>query len=220
MKPGEADPGLRSALRRLGAEPPELIELFDYVEDLLVWLKDAAGHYQWVNVPFLLNVSVPSRAEIIGRTDFDLCGDDMANQYRIDDERVLQGERIVSRVELVGRFNHTARWCVTSKIPVHDARGRIVGTVGVTRPLDQNSLVAPGDSPLSAAIRHVSQHYHETVTNRQLAKASGLSQRTGCATRRMRRTVAGVLCACGLDPTGGDARATWQRRPRPCPGKA
>lgn len=177
MKTPSADPHLLASLRRIGAEPPEIIELLDYVEDLLVWVKDAEGHYQWVNVAFLLNFSVPSRAEIIGRTDFDLCGVVMANQYRIDDERVLQGERILSRVELVGRFNHTTRWCVTSKIPLHDAKGRIVGTVGVTHPLDQRTPVAPGNSPLSAAIRCVSQNYSESITNRQLAKICGLSLR-------------------------------------------
>ncbi|MGH8021085.1 MAG: helix-turn-helix domain-containing protein [Opitutaceae bacterium] len=164
-------------LRRIGAAPPEIIELFDYFDDLLLWMKDAAGHYQWVNMAFLLNFSIGSRAEILGRTDFDICGLVLANQYRIDDERVLRGERILSRVELVGRFDHTARWRVTSKIPLHDGRGAIVGTVGVSRPLDQFSSVALRDSPSSAAVRHVTQHYNESITNRELAGICGLSLR-------------------------------------------
>ena len=177
MKKPSADPHLLASLRRIGAKPPEIIELLDYVENLLVWVKDAEGHYQWVNMAFLLNFGVASRADIIGCTDFDFCGPVMANQYRVDDERVLQGERILSRVELIGRFNHTARWCITSKIPLHNAQGRIVGTAGVTRPIDQRAPVAPGDSPLSAAIRFVSQNYSESITNSRLAKICGLSLR-------------------------------------------
>ncbi len=50
----------------------------------------------------------------------------LANQYRIDDERVLRGERILSRIELVGRFDHTARWCVTSKAAVFPTVSRAV----------------------------------------------------------------------------------------------
>lgn len=168
---------LLNSLRRIGAEPPEIIGLLDYVDDLLVWIKDVEGHYQWVNLAFLINFGIPSRPQIIGRTDFDICGTVMANQYRIDDERVLQGERIISRVELVGRFNHTARWCVTSKLPLHDAKGRIVGTVGVTRPIDHRSPVPSGNPSLSAAIRFASQNYSESITNRQLAKLCGLSLR-------------------------------------------
>ena len=127
-----SDPHTLATLTRIGTVASEVIELFDFVADSLLWMKDEAGHYQWVNVAFYLNFGLQSRAEVIGRTDYDLCGLALAHQYRMDDERVLAGERIISRVELVGRFDHTARWCVTSKIPVHDATGRVVGTAGVT----------------------------------------------------------------------------------------
>jgi AraC-like DNA-binding protein len=105
----------------------------------------------------------------------------LANQYRIDDERVLRGERILSRVELVGRFDHTARWCVTSKVPLHNPQGDIVGTAGVTRPLPRpdatGAAPGPADSPLSTAIRFISQHYADRITNEDLARACGLSVR-------------------------------------------
>ena len=171
-----------ATLGRIGAAPPEVIELFDYLEDTPMWMKDEAGHYEWANVALLLNFGVKTRAELIGRTDYDFCGEVLANQYRIDDERVLRGEKILSRVELVGRFNHTARWCVTSKVPLRDAAGRIVGTAGVTRPLPQAEATAPDPesrsaSPLSVAIRHISQRYAERITNEDLARVCGLSVR-------------------------------------------
>lgn len=168
---------MRSSLRRIGASAPEIIELFDYLEDVPLWLKDVEGHYQWVNIAFLLNFGLQNRAEVIGRTDYDLCGQVLADQYRLDDEKVLRGERILSRVELVGRFDHTSRWCVTSKIPLRNTAGQVVGTAGVTRPLDQQALSAPAGALLSAAIRYISQRYAETITNRQLAKVCGLSVR-------------------------------------------
>ena len=45
----------RNNLRRVGVQAFEAIELFDYVEDVPLWIKDSDGHYQWVNLPFLLN---------------------------------------------------------------------------------------------------------------------------------------------------------------------
>lgn len=179
MKRAAAHPSLRTSLLRIGAAAPEVIELFDYLEDLPLWMKDVHGTYQWVSVSFLLNFGIKTREEVIGHNDYDLCGEALANQYRIDDERVLRGERILSRVELVGRFDHTARWCVTSKIPLHDAKGRVVGNAGVTRPLARpgEGAGAPTDSPLSEAIRLVSQRYAEHITNHDLAKACGLSVR-------------------------------------------
>ena len=166
-----------AALQRIGSLPPAAVELFDYVEDLLLWIKDAAGHYQWGNVAFILNFGLQTREDVIGRTDFDLCGPVMARQYRIDDERVLAGERIEGRVELVGRFDHSARWCVTSKIPLHDETGAVVGTAGVTRPLDPANPVIPGESLLGPAIRHVVQLRGRSTTNAELASICGLSVR-------------------------------------------
>ena len=177
MKRAPLNPSLRASLLRIGAAAPEVIELFDYLEDVPLWIKDVAGTYQWVSVSFLLNFGLKTREQAIGHNDYDLCGEALANQYRIDDERVLRGERILSRVELVGRFDHTARWCVTSKIPLHDARGRVVGNAGVTRPLGRQGPGAPADSPLSEAVRFVSQRYAEHITNHDLAKSCGLSVR-------------------------------------------
>jgi AraC-like DNA-binding protein len=175
------DDNMLATLSRIGAEPPEVIELFDYLEDTPLWMKDEAGHYEWANVALLLNFGVKTRAELIGRTDYDFCSEVLANQYRIDDERVLRGDRILSRVELVGRFNHTARWCITSKVPLRDPKGKIVGTAGVTRPLQnpeaRNGSPAPIGSPLSVAIRFISQNFADRITNEDLAKACGLSVR-------------------------------------------
>lgn len=162
-------------LQRIGAAPSEALEVFDYLADVLLWMKDAAGRYQWVNLPFVLNFGLKSRFDLLGRTDFDICSLALANQYRLDDERVMQGERILARVELVGRFDHTARWCSTSKIPLRSPDGRVVGSVGITHALAGEPTVA--EAPLSRAIRYISEHYAESITHRDLADACSLSIR-------------------------------------------
>jgi len=175
MKSGKGLSPAVAILQHIGARPSDAMELFDYVEDVLLWMKDAEGHYQWVNLPFVLNFGFDSRTDLLGRTDFDICGLALANQYRLDDERVLQGERILARVELVGRFDHTARWCTTSKIPLRDRKGRIVGTAGLTHPLAGEPQLA--EAPLSKAIRYISEHYAESITHQDLAAVCDLSVR-------------------------------------------
>jgi AraC-like DNA-binding protein len=168
---------LLTSLAPLGTAVPEVVKLFDQMKDLPLWMKDAAGHYLWVNAAFLHYFGLHDRRDIIGLSDFDLCSEVLANQYRIDDERVLAGERIVSRVEMIGRFDHSARWCVTSKIPLVAQGGRVVGTAGVTRPLERKGEGTPPDSPLTAAIVHISLHFGEPLPNQHLAAACGLSIR-------------------------------------------
>ena len=52
------DDNMLATLSRIGAEAPEVIELFDYLEDTPLWMKDQAGHYEWANVALLLNFGV------------------------------------------------------------------------------------------------------------------------------------------------------------------
>ena len=38
-----------------------LAELFDFVEDVLVWVKDREGRYRWVNRAFRINFAMDDR---------------------------------------------------------------------------------------------------------------------------------------------------------------
>jgi PAS domain S-box-containing protein len=167
---------LHASLRCIGAAASEVVILCDALEDVPLWIKDVAGHYQWVNRSFLLNFGLEDRDEVLGKTDFDLCAPQLAELYRVDDERVLAGERIVGRVELIGRYDHTSRWCSTTKIPLHDPKGRVVGTAGITRPLNGVAKTTRGE-PLSLAIQLISEGVGRSVSNLQLAQACGLSLR-------------------------------------------
>jgi AraC-like DNA-binding protein len=159
-------------------------ELFDFLEDVVFWIKDRAGRYRWINAANFLNLGLSRREDVLGKTDFDLLPAHLAAQFRADDERVLHGQVIVNRVELIGGFEHTARWSVTFKLPLRDARGRIVGTVGITRPLKSGGEDWHG-MPLGGVIGYVRDRFREPLDNAQLARVAGLSQRT--FERRFRR---------------------------------
>lgn len=152
-------------------------ELFEFLEDVVFWIKDPAGRYCWANVANLLNLGLNRREDIVGKTDFDLLPAHIAAQFRADDERVLAGQSILKRVELIGRFDHTARWSVTFKLPLRNTRGRIIGTAGITRPLKPGGEKWRG-MPLGDVIGFISDHFREAIDNRELARAAGLSERT------------------------------------------
>jgi AraC-like DNA-binding protein len=155
-----------------------LLALFDCVEGVHFWVKDREGRYRAMNRACLLDYSLASFAEAEGRTDFDISPAHIATQFRLDDERVLQGLRVVNRVELVGRFDHTAVWCVTDKVPLYDTRGRIVGTAGVARRLAKGAeLPTMGDAALARAVAFMRQHLGEPLDNATVARHAGLSVR-------------------------------------------
>jgi AraC-like DNA-binding protein len=164
----------------------QLAELFDHVEDIVAWVKDRAGRYCWVNRAFLINHALDHGGEqmsldardVLGKTDYDLSPPFLADQFRLDDEYVLTGKRIVNRVEMVGQPAGTTAWNVTNKIPLFDERGAVVGTAGITRRLDVPAQeVAPGFE-FGPVLAYLRDHYHAPVTNRKLAKLAHMSVRT------------------------------------------
>ena len=116
MKSETNDAAMQVALRSLGARMDGPIALFESLDDVLFWIKDRDGRFCWVNTMMALYYGFKVREELIGLNDYDLFDEALANQYLIDDEQVLRGRSIFSRVE-VSVFNHTGRWFRTSKVP-------------------------------------------------------------------------------------------------------
>lgn len=155
-----------------------LAKLLDQIEGVQCWIKDREGRYAWVNRGFLLNYALERVEQVVGRTDHDLSPAHLADQYRLDDDRVLAGKPVDGRIELVGRFDRTAVWSLTTKKPLRDARGRIVGTLGMTRVVDADVVHAGGeDASLGLVLVHMRRHFAEPLSNVALARIAGRSVR-------------------------------------------
>ena len=152
--------------------------LLDQIEGVQCWIKDREGRYTWVNRGFLLNYAVERVADVLGCTDHDLSPPHLADQYRADDDRVLNGQPVAGRIELVGRFDRTAVWSCTTKQPLCDARGTIIGTVGMTRVIDATAVHAGNeDAAVGLVLVHMRKHFAEPLTNAELAQIAGRSVR-------------------------------------------
>ncbi len=163
----------------------QLAALFDCMEDVLVWVKDREGRYRWVNRAFLINYAMdrpqsavsPEDEDLLGKTDYELSPAFLADQFRVDDEQVLTGKRIVNRIELVGQPDGLTVWNVTNKIPLVDAAGTIIGTAGMTRRLDSfRQDLLPG-TEFGPVLNYMRDRYHTPVTNQQLARLAHMSVR-------------------------------------------
>ena len=157
-----------------------LLGLFNFIEGVQCWVKDRDGVYCWVNRAFLLNYSLDASPEsVLGKTDYDLSPKHLAEQFRLDDSQVLDGDPILNRLELVGRFDHASNWCLTTKLPVRRADGAITGTAGITRLAGATELSAPShpDQGLSRALAFIREHHAAPISNQSLAAVSSRSVR-------------------------------------------
>lgn len=99
-----------------------------------IYFKDRESRFVCVNAAMarLFNLSGPDEA--VGKIDFDFFPQADAQRMFEDEQRVLQtGEAILGKVEKKLLPDGTTGWTLTTKLPLRDAAGEIVGTCGMSK---------------------------------------------------------------------------------------
>jgi len=151
--------------------------LLDMLPDTITYMKDIQSRFVHVNVAFVKSLQIP-KDQVIGKTDLEIFNNELATTYVRDDAKVMStGTPMVEKPELVTYRPGLVRWYVTSKIPLHNRNGEIIGMAGLTRPSAvhrQHSTHGPMGS-VSKAVEYIYDHVHEMLNVDNLARMCGLS---------------------------------------------
>lgn len=121
---------------RLVEERTWLRAMIDQVPDYL-FVKDRQNRFVVANRAVAADLGRTPES-IIGLTDADLHQPDRSGEFMADDTRVIEtGEPMIDKEEFVVLPSGEHRWLSTSKVPLRDATGEIVGLVGVARDITQ-----------------------------------------------------------------------------------
>jgi PAS domain S-box-containing protein len=109
--------------------------LIDNLPDL-IFFKDLESRFVLVNQA-LLQMGQQTMAEVIGKTDFEINPPELAARYYADDQAVIHsGQPIIDREERNISAGQT-RWFSTTKVPLRDKEGQIIGLVGMSRDITE-----------------------------------------------------------------------------------
>ncbi len=126
LKRAEVDRALRQERNLLRNVIDNLLEF--------VYVKDGCGRYLLNNRAHTRDLGMSGPEEIVGKTSFDLFPEEVARRLQADDAQVMTtGEPIVNRHEAADDGNGSLRWISTTKVPLRDAEGRIIGIIGIGR---------------------------------------------------------------------------------------
>ncbi len=131
----------RKAERGFHDERQMLRTVIDGVGDS-IFFKDVNGRFLLVNEAHKKLFGFTTAA-IIGQTDLDLSqrsgySEAYVRSYMADDRRVIEsGVPLINREEPVTMADGTQGWSLTSKFPLRDAEGRIIGIVGIARDITE-----------------------------------------------------------------------------------
>lgn len=100
-----------------------------------VFFKDLEGRFLLVSDGFATALGGGlSASELVGKTDFDVFSRTHAREAFADEQHVIRtGEPIVGKIERETFEGRPDVWVATTKLPLRDDRGRIIGTFGTSR---------------------------------------------------------------------------------------
>ncbi len=132
---------LASANEELQQERALLHALMDHVP-FSIYFKDEASRFIRVNRALARVFGLSEPAEAIGWTDADFFGPEHALRARADEEEILRtGQPLIDREEKETWPDGHVTWALTTKMPLYDPEGRIVGTFGISRDITQQRRV-------------------------------------------------------------------------------
>jgi two-component system, cell cycle sensor histidine kinase and response regulator CckA len=132
--------------------------ILDTVPQRIFW-KDRSLVYGGCNKPFAQDCGYEDPSELVGKTDFETESAPIAELYRADDQRVLESDQSKLNYEEPQLMQGGAqRWLRTSKVPLHDKEGRVVGVLGTYEDITERKHA-------EAALRQAEEKYRNIVEN-------------------------------------------------------
>lgn len=153
----------------------QLITVLDLIPDILFWIKDKSGQFKYANHFFLEHHGMQNLSQIINRTDFDFSPTHIAEQFSVDDQKVLQGEEVHDRLEMNNNQSGKISWFATSKRPLYNKNQELIGTYGMSRHLEKTSHVLSGMDALKTPVEYIRENYMRNITLTELAEVTFLS---------------------------------------------
>jgi diguanylate cyclase (GGDEF)-like protein/PAS domain S-box-containing protein len=136
-----------------------------------IFFKDRESRFLLVSQNLLADQTNGCTADdIIGKSDFDFFSEEHASAAFEDEQRIIEtGDPIVAKIERETFHDRPDAWVSTTKLPLRDDNGRIIGIFGLSRDVTAQILA-------EQALAHQALHDAVTGLPNRLALMDRLSQ--------------------------------------------
>ena len=118
-----------------------------------IYVKDVECRKVIANRADLDIIGAKTEAEVIGKTDLETFGYEIGMRGFTDDKMVIDnGKAVLNHEEDFWDANGIQRWLLTSKIPLTEENGEIIGLVGIGRDITEQKLAQEKILKLSKGI--------------------------------------------------------------------
>jgi PAS domain S-box-containing protein len=159
----------------------DLLEAFlEHIPDN-VFFKDRSSRFVLISHAMAKYFGMDSPAQALGKTDIDIFSSEHAKQAFEDEQEIIRTGQAKAGMEQKETWpdGHES-WVLTTKIPLRDRRGRIIGTMGIAHNITDRKLA-------EARIQYMALHDALTGLPNSFRGASGPDNRAGRPQSEIRR---------------------------------
>ncbi|MCA9139966.1 MAG: AraC family transcriptional regulator [Planctomycetales bacterium] len=176
MADAGSDVDLRLRLAGRIADPFVSEQLFDHLTDIVYFVKDELARYVVVNQTLVERAGATSKTEVVGKTSLELFGGMIGERFYAQDMAVLQTrEPLINDLEKHAYSPRGEGWCLTTKLPLVDAVGNVVGLVGISRDIQSLGDESNDLTQLAGIVEYIKQHLADPLRTTELAEQTGMS---------------------------------------------
>ena len=123
----------KQAEETLATEQRLLNSLITAMPDV-IYFKDRECRFIRINAAFVRKHGLPETRAVLGKTDFDMFGEQHARQAYEDEQRIIAtGEPLINQEEREDWRDGRVTWVSSTKMPLRDDTGKTVGIMGISR---------------------------------------------------------------------------------------
>lgn len=158
------------------AQPWSLLELFDQLPDVYMYVKDTKSRFVRANRVVCDVVGVNDVEEIRGFDDFKFFPPAIAAQYIAEDRRVIASKTpLYNQVWFVPGCNGLPRLYLCNKIPLLDKQNQVLGIAGMKRPYEPKADSSKGFGRAIDVLVFVTENYGNELEIADLADRAQIS---------------------------------------------
>ncbi len=108
-----------------------------------IYFKDAQSHFIRINRALAKYFGLSDATEALGKTDYEFFADEHAAEAKADEEQVMQtNQPLLDKEEKETWPDGRETWVTTTKLPLYNEQGDIVGTFGISRDITAQKKAA------------------------------------------------------------------------------
>jgi len=153
-------------------EERQLLDAFlEYIPDK-VYFKDLESRFVRISRSKADAWGLSHPSEALNKTDADTYTSEHAERALADEQQIIRsGEGILEKEEMQTYPDGRVTWTTTSKMPLYDRRGQIIGTMGISHDITDRKLA---EQELAMKVEELAQ---SNVTLNELAEAAKAASR-------------------------------------------